>query len=70
MYEGILTFLRTNTETVNIVPMLKDSVDEFASVVAALSLKSTEVSNASTGKTAVKSQTEDDLIAVLLPVGA
>ena len=70
MYEGILTLFSTNTETVNSVPMLKDSVDEFGSVVATLRLKSTEVSNVSTGKTAVKSQAEDDLITVLLPVAA
>jgi hypothetical protein len=70
MYEGIFTFLRTNTETVNSVPMLKDSVDEFSSVIVALRLKSTEVSNTSTGKTAVKSQAEDDLVSILLPVAA
>jgi hypothetical protein len=70
MYEGVLTFFRTNTETVNSVQMLKDSVDGFGSTVAALRLKSTEVSNASTGKTAVKSQAEDDLVSILLPVAA
>jgi hypothetical protein len=32
MYESISTFFRASTETVNSVPMLKDSVDEFGSV--------------------------------------
>jgi hypothetical protein len=70
MYEGMSTLFRTNTETVNSVQMLKDSVDEFGATVTAIRTKSEEVSNASTGKTAVKSQAEDNLIAVLLPMAS
>lgn len=70
MYEGVLTFFSANADTINNVPMLKDSVVGFNSIITALRLKSTEAENASTGKTAVKSQAEDNLVSLLLPVAS
>ena len=67
MYEGVWTLFGKNAEVVNSVPMLKSSVDEFGTTLAAIHLKSSEVSTATTGKAAMKYQAEDDLIVFLLP---
>jgi hypothetical protein len=68
MYEGLWTFFGTNADIVTAVPMLKSSVDEFGTTLAAIHLKSSEVSTATTGKAAMKYKAEEDMIALLLPV--
>ena len=68
MYEGVWALFGKNTEIVNSVPMLKSSVDEFGTTLAAIHLKSSETSTATTGKAAMKYQAEDDMMTLLLPV--
>ena len=70
MYEGVWTLFGKNAEIVNSVPMLKSSVEEFGTTLAAIHLKSSEVNTATTGKAAMKYQAEDDMITLLLPVAA
>jgi hypothetical protein len=70
MYEGVSTLFRTNSETVNSIQVLKDSVSEFESTMDTIRSKSAEVNNASTGKTAAKIKAEDELTSILLPVAA
>jgi len=69
-YEGITKFFQDEVETVNSVPVLKESVIDFTITVESIRSKSAESKNASTGKTAVKNQAEDALIAALLPVAS
>jgi hypothetical protein len=69
-YEGLETFFQDEVETVNSVQVLKESAAEFSATVRAIRLKSAEAKNASTGKTAVKYQAEDALVAALLPVAS
>ena len=43
MYEGVWTFFGKNADIVNTVPMIKSSVDEFGTTLAAIHMKSSEV---------------------------
>jgi len=70
MYEGVWTLFGKNAEIVNSVPMLKSSVDEFGTTLAAIHQKSSEVTTATTGKVAMKYQAEDDMLALLLPIAS
>ncbi|MGD1046586.1 MAG: hypothetical protein ABR936_14865, partial [Bacteroidota bacterium] len=69
-YEGLEKFFQDEAETVNSVPVLKESVGEFTVTVEGIRLKSVETKNASTGKTAAKNQAEDELVTALLPVAS
>ena len=68
MYEGLLTLLQANSAKGASITGYSDAVTQFSSLLTELKGKSAEVDSVSVGKTAMKSDAGDALIAALLPV--
>lgn len=68
MYEGLLSLLQSNMDKINAVGGFADSVNELTAVINDVKTKSAEVDKATVGKTTIKYDSEDALVAELIPI--